>query len=275
MHPHQWPINTRGLIQHYNVGFQQFTVDTRSYVKSKFAELYGTDKLISSFDGISFTKRPKAYKFKNLDDWQTKKWEKDDLHVDQTRKGFRCIQGGVSIVNQIEDGHVFICIPGSHKYHDELVDRIAINDPESLPTDWYKINDSDKIWIKDNDLDIVRVPMKAGSLILWDSRLMHASSSWCRSSIEKPFIPYRLQIFICMKPNCLTETDRLKRIKAYKDGRVSRHIPDKISLMTKTPRKYGCTSDYESLITPKSCKLTYSQELLHGMEYYPDNYQDN
>ena len=269
MDPFEWPINTRGLIQHYNVGFQKFTVKARNYVKNAFAMLYGTDELISSFDGVSFSKRPKMYKFQNIEDWHKKKWDKDEVHVDQTHKGFRCVQGGAAIVNQFEEGHVFVCIPGSHLHHDELVDRIAENAPKVLNEDWYKIDGSDKTWIKKKGLDIMRVPMKSGSVILWDSRLIHSSTSWCRSSTQKMFIPYRLQIFVCMKPaDCLTEVDKVKRNKAYIEGRTSRHIPDNITLFGKNPRMYGPVSNYAKLKVPKSCELTDDEKKLYGLIDY-------
>jgi len=269
MDPFEWPINTRGLIQHYNVGFQKFTIKARNYIKKAFEIVYGTDKLISSFDGISFSKRPKVFKYADLKHWHEKKWDKDDLHVDQTHKGFRCIQGGAAIINQAKDGHVFICIPGSHKFHDELVDKIAKNDPKSISGDWYKINNDDKNWIKDKDLDIIRVPMKAGSVVLWDSRLMHASTSWCKSSIKEIDIPFRLQIFACMKNSSyLTEKEKIKRNKAYIEGRTCRHIPDKVTLFGKNPRMYGPTSKYDKLIVPKSCELTIDEKRLHGLIEY-------
>jgi ectoine hydroxylase-related dioxygenase (phytanoyl-CoA dioxygenase family) len=270
MDQHKWPINTHGLIQHYNVGFQKFTIETRNHVKKVFEMIYGTDRLITSFDGVSFTKRRKVYKYKDLKDYQNNKWEKDQLHIDQTIPGLRCIQSGACIIDQNEDSHVFVCIPGSHKYHEQLLSKM---DTKTKASNWYILSQEDKVFMRENGLNITRVPMKAGSVVIWDSRTVHASTGFCRSSLKyESDIPYRLQIFVCMKPldddSQISPKERQRRIKAYLEGRVSRHIPDQIELMTKSPRKYGNLSDYDTLNIPESYCMSDQERKLHGLIDY-------
>jgi ectoine hydroxylase-related dioxygenase (phytanoyl-CoA dioxygenase family) len=150
-----WPVNIHGLIQGYNVGFQEFTVKSRMLCKKVFEDLYGTKELVTSFDGISFSNKPKIHKYQNIDDWETKGIVRDAVHVDQTTPGFRCVQGGLALVDQQEDGHVFLCIPGSHKLHDKLLDRIKENCKNSdkiLKSDWYILSDEDKRFYISNNL---------------------------------------------------------------------------------------------------------------------------
>jgi len=122
------PLNTRGLIQYFGVGFQKYAIDARMALKYIFAELFGTDMLTSSFDGTSFTvKKNKRPVFADLADFTKKCWEDCPVHIDQTLlneelgKDFMSIQSGLCIVDQEEDGHVFTCIPGSHALHKKVL----------------------------------------------------------------------------------------------------------------------------------------------------------
>jgi hypothetical protein len=257
------PLNTRGLIQHYNVGFQKHAVMTRTLLKPIFEGLYGTPNLLTSFDGTSFSRKPKTHKYKDLQDWAYKCWTKDAIHIDQTTEGFKCIQSGVSIIDQDPCGHVFICVPGSHAYHKEIM---SLNGGFTKG-DWLIMNEDTKKFLRDKGLELIRVPLKAGSVVLWDSRTVHSSSGYCRSS--DPDVS-RLQIFVCMLPipedQDVYEKEIKKRIKAYNEGRVSRHNPRTISLFGRNPRTYG--SEVRDFNIPKSAPLNDDEQKLHGLVRY-------
>lgn len=50
-----WPSTQHGIIQHYHVGHQDFVwkVRERKEIIDVFAQLWGTEKLLVSFDGVS------------------------------------------------------------------------------------------------------------------------------------------------------------------------------------------------------------------------------
>ncbi len=257
------PANTRGLIQHYNIGFQKHAVLTRNLLAPLFEHLYGTNKLVSSFDGTSFSRKPKNHKYKNLEDWSERGWETDAFHVDQTTEGFKCVQAGLAVIDQDEDSHVFICVPGSHLYHEEIM---KLNGG-FRKGDWLVMNDETKAFLKSKSLELIRVPLEKGSVVFWDSRTCHSSSGYCRTSDSHTT---RLQVFVCMSPaekdKKIFKTEYEKRKKGYDEGRVSRHNPIVVSLFPKNPRLYAPAKIQFNI--PKSIELSENEKKMHGLLYY-------
>jgi hypothetical protein len=267
------PMHTRGLIQHYNVGFQAHAVRIRMATKQVFEELWGTKNLWTSFDGTSWSFKPKVHGFKSLKDWETKTWKKDAIHIDQTTAGLSSIQGGVALLDQEEDGHVFLCVPGSHQYHDEIMKG------NFCQGDWLIMDQEHKALLKSKGLKMKRVPLKAGSMVLWDSRLCHSSSGYCKTSAVDGM---RLQVFVCMKPTPkngpFKEANMERRKWAYENRVVSHHtvtperltkkrckkiVAEVLPLFSKKPRVYGAPN--LDFTIPASVKMTEEEKKLHGL----------
>lgn len=261
------PLNTKGLIQHTNVAFQRFTVDAHMWLKPLFKELWGTDQLWSSFDGVSFTTKGKKPTFKSVEDWRDRAWDKTAVHVDQTTPGFMSVQGGLAVLDQHEDQHVFVCVPQSHKYHEEL---LALG-PADKQLHWEIQNEAQIAFMKEKGLKQTRVPLKRGSVVLWDSRLVHASAPHCKTAPEDST---RLQIFVCMKPALTDEAEVNKematRKRAYEEGRVSKHSADKIRLFSKRPRMYSKqdVATHEKMQIQPSIVLTDEEKKVYGLAKY-------
>ena len=253
-----WPVNTRGLLQHYNVGLQRHAILSRMACKPVFEKLYGTDQLWTSFDGTSFTKRPKVFRYQSVQDWNNKAWERENVHVDQTTEGLKSVQGGLAVVDQEEDGHVFLCVPGSHRYHAEIM---ALNGGFK-PGDWLVMNEACKALLKEKGLQMTRVPMKAGDFVLWDSRTAHASAGYCKTVAATTT---RLQVFVCMRPIKpeTREVEMKKRQRAYKDGRVSKHNAECIALFGKKPRLYKPA--VVEFNVPASAEMSEDEMRVHGL----------
>jgi hypothetical protein len=296
------PLNTKGLIQHYNIGFQRFTVDAHMLLKPVFEELYGTKKLWTSFDGVSFTQRGVRPAYKDVDDWKKKCWDRNAVHIDQTTPGFISVQGGLAVTTQKEDEHVFVCIPGSHLYHEELLDlwnqdaktryeakmldyKLALEQwdgqdkkPVMPKLDkpeqhWQIMNPAQLALLKSRGLEMKRIPLKRGSFVLWDSRTVHSSAGYCQSA---PKEATRLQIFVCMRPAptdiSVVKKDMELRTKAYTEGRVSKHSADQIRLFGKQPRAYSVKDviTHEKMEVPKSIKMTVEEECVYGLRMYSE-----
>jgi hypothetical protein len=299
------PLNTRGLIQNYNVGFQPFTVDVHMMLFPLFMRLYGTDKLRSSFDGVSFTRKRKA-DFASLADWKERCMAENPVHIDQTTPGELSIQSGVAITDQEEDMHTFLCIPGSHKdehhrrllkiwhecaYRDWQVKHKAWKDALDAGTplktkfgndakepevnkgepDWQVMRPEQLAYLREHGLEMKRIPMKKGDVVLWRSNLVHASAPYCKTA---PKDAMRLQIFVCMKPipddPVRNAKDMERRREAYDEGRVSRHSADWISLFGKKPHIYGPDGNatHQKMRTPRSLKMTRAEKRLYGLIPY-------
>ena len=78
----------------------------------------------------------------------------------------------------------------------------------------------------------------AGSLVLWDSRTMHAGKEPLKTRERRNF---RCVVYLCYMPkSLLTEANRKKKVKALKELRMAGHWSAmKVKLFPKTPRTYG------------------------------------
>ena len=227
------PPNSRGLFQHYGIGTQKFAVRVRANAKPVFETFYGTEELLTSFDGLSFEPRPRQFRFKSVADWNAT--QNETLHVDQTSAGFKCMQTGISLEDQGLDSRTFVCIPKSHLRHTEVMNFMC---GEEWPSsNWLPLNE--KLMEYLGNPKPVRVPLKAGSMVCWDSRTIHASASPCKTLAPES---YRLQIFVCMKPiptdKILYKKEQEKRAKYIAMGRTSRHTPVPIAVFGAAPNSY-------------------------------------
>jgi ectoine hydroxylase-related dioxygenase (phytanoyl-CoA dioxygenase family) len=281
------PINTRGLIQHFGVGFQRHAVESRMSVKYIFEGLLGTNKLTSSFDGTSFTRPGKVFHYKDMDDWDARCWDKTTVHIDQTTPGLTSIQGGLAVTDQRIDEHVFLCVPGSHKYHDELLkisEREIAEANETLKQEvkdgkrksfskkklelhWSIMGPKHVAFLREKGLEMERIPLQRGDFVLWQSRLVHSSAPYCKTARKDAL---RLQVFVSMARAVDDPAERRKRNEAYEKGLVSKHSADRIRLFAKMPRIYGKEGMeiMQSLNIPDSVPLSDEEKRVHGLIPY-------
>ena len=118
--------------------------------------------MLVSFDGVA------AFRPPQLDArWSTRRaleW----LHVDQgsTKRGMAGVQGALLLWDQDASSGGFVCVPRSHERHAILV-------PEHRRKDFVQFTPSDA---RLDGLGAARlICARAGDLVLWDSRLVHAS----------------------------------------------------------------------------------------------------
>lgn len=259
--------NQGGLIQHGCVGWQAPSVMVRDLTKHVFAELWGTDDLWTSIDGVSATMKhptPRFVPFESVDDWDARKWADTSVHVDQTTPGLLSIQAGVAITDQREDEHVFTCIPGSHKHHEHLLSL----GPAKKTLHWEIMNEAQLEYLRSQSLDMIRVPLRAGDMVLWDSRTVHSSAKYCKTARTDAF---RLQVFVCMLPAPIDPRVRAaeiaKRRAAYEKGLTGKHSPWPLRPFGAKPRLYSKEDDerFLSFKIPAPVELTEEQKKLHGL----------
>ena len=173
-------------------------------VKAAFAAIYKESNLISSFDGGNIF-RP--WHNRSIPDSEYIQTAHGWFHVDQGRdqRGMQCVQGLVSFKDA--DAHTggFCVIPGSHKHHDKLVDGkagIGRRNFVIVPTD-FAVLQHDKILPK----------LKAGDLLLWDSRTIHCN---CPSLVlNDKFTPSACSTEASIQSMSLLSPNELLRIVAY------------------------------------------------------------
>lgn len=221
------------LYQHWGLGHSQAVWDVRQHpnVLKTFSKKWDCKPkdLIVSFDGLSFMPPPEI---------TGRGWyrNRDWFHTDQSfkKKGLTSIQGFVSLKDVAEDDATFYYLENSEQFHEEFGKTFGITSSD----DWFQLKDpAHRQWYLDRGCVPKRVSCPKGSLVLWDSRLIH-----CGVGPKKTrTVPNtRAVIYVCYKPRS-TCSDRVltKRLKAFEELRMTTHDPCRGKLFGKSPQAYG------------------------------------
>lgn len=154
------------MYYHYSVQHEAFVWRARQEpgVLDAFSLLWGTDKLIASFDGINFTLPTSARA-----PW--KAWP----HIDQSpyRTGLQCAQGIINFSpNGPKDGGLVV-LKGSHKLTESYFECHEKDQKTWGSTDWFGFTPEQVEWFKERGCEEIKVCADPGDLIVWDSRTMH------------------------------------------------------------------------------------------------------
>ena len=136
-----------------------WTIRVHEGVQKVFKTLWGTENLLVSFDGSCWI--PADCKKKDANVW---------THADQapSKKGLVCYQGFVSLTDNVDRS--LVVYEGSHLLHKPYVRERGLTGSK----DWMRI-DEDYL----QSIAHLRrvVPVKAGSMVVWDSRTFHQVSA--------------------------------------------------------------------------------------------------
>jgi len=159
------PIQTeRNTYEHYSVVHEKFMWEARQEpgVLDAFTKIWGTDKLLVSFDSLNVT-------LPNLKPARAP-WP----HIDQAprKRGLHCIQGIINLSHAGPEDGSLVVIPGSSKLVEEFFDT------KTDPSTWQW---KDNVYFDDKDMDFftsrglkpMKVLAEPGDLIVWDSRTIH------------------------------------------------------------------------------------------------------
>ena len=184
-----------GMVEIYH---HQALWDNRQFprVYGAFSDVWGRDDLWVTFDraNMNFPRRP---------DWPFKgfiHWDIDTSAVPMPRD----VQGVLSLVDTTPDQGGFQCVPGFHRRIDDwIATQPAGRDPFRPDT---------------AGMDVQRIPMRAGDLLIWDSRLPHGTAP---NLSDRP----RLAQYISMFPADEDNAAHLeRRITAWRT-RTTPHDP--------------------------------------------------
>ena len=193
----RWPTAAHGgILPSYGIGHSKSQWYLRSIpnVKKAFAKIWGTEDLLTSFDGVSLW-RP----WNINPQWKTESGQ-TWFHIDQhpiSRPGKQCVQGLVNLLPTSEEIGGNVMVPGSHKFFknipQEYEERLA---KLPLGVDHFRFpNDDPKL----SSQKPIMCHMEVGDMLLWDSRTIHCSNSGS-------FLPkktnelIRAASLICMMP---------------------------------------------------------------------------
>ena len=204
------------------IGQSEFAWECRNQpcVQKAFALVHGCQPsdLITSFDSIGVYRNPALDpRFKTKNGW---------LHVDQgTSVSDWCVQGFLNLIEANEETGGFVCFPGSHSdgSHENLMASVQ----PSPKNNFIEVPEGHALWYKTYSL--LRIP--AGSLLLWDSKLVHSNTHF-RTSPKSRNALTRLVAYTCMVPRerITNQGTRDLREKCVDEGLTTNHWPDRPKL---------------------------------------------
>ncbi|KKK14656.1 hypothetical protein P175DRAFT_0484749 [Aspergillus ochraceoroseus IBT 24754] len=209
--PVQSSINT---FSSYAIAHEKFMWDARMEpgVVDAFAQIWGTDELLVSFDSLNVT-------FPNRKDMPRKgAWE----HVDQSplRRGTHCIQGIINLSTAGPEDGGLVVYPGSHKYHDEFFDTKTEASTWG-PKDLYWFHPEQLAWFEAKGVRPHKVCADIGDVIVWDSRTIHYGAEPTEASNT-----IRTVIYAAYSPAKLASSETLeKKAEVFKKYGGTTHWP--------------------------------------------------
>ena len=213
-------IDFNGIFKHHQVGHQRFAwlARTNDKIVNIFKSLWNCDELVTSFDGCCYYP---TYYIGNPTYW---------THTDQSsrKKGVHCYQSFLSLTNNTE--RTLIVYEGSHLLHEEYFETMNIDEPK----DWNIIDENYIVKIKDK---IKFLDVKAGDLVIWDSRTFHQNTCGELICEEERLIQY-----LCYLPkndvkNTIKEQNQRK--KFFDKKRTTSHWPYPMNPVPEQPNMYN------------------------------------
>ncbi|ORY27108.1 hypothetical protein BCR39DRAFT_560206 [Naematelia encephala] len=193
-----------GLYKRYGVAHEQFAWDIRTEpaVIDAFAQIWGTDELLVSFDAINA-----SFPFPSDELGQAAKpWP----HVDQspTRSSMHCIQGIINLLENGPDDGGLMVLEGSMSLFAEFFRaHPQLRPEEGWPEiDWYSHSDDTLQWFYERGCKWKKIEAGPGDLILWDSRMIHYGDA---AKGDRP----RVATYVCYKPAKTITSEKLEAKK--------------------------------------------------------------
>ncbi len=215
----RWPTAVHGaILPSYGIGHSraQWYIRDSARVKQCFAQVWHTEDLLVSFDGVTIW-RPWTYNAA----WRTNEgasW----LHIDQHplgRPGRHCVQGLVNLLPTSPATGGNVIVPGSHR----LFERI----PELYKDRLARIHPSiDHFRFPNDDPQLasfqqpIMAHLEAGDLLLWDSRTVHCSAPGQETPAPEAEL-LRAASLICMMPRAASNAEVIAQRKAAVATRTS------------------------------------------------------
>jgi ectoine hydroxylase-related dioxygenase (phytanoyl-CoA dioxygenase family) len=245
-----WPCAQRDMMQLHQAGW--VFNDLREIMAERvFEQLYGTRELHCSKDGFTLQRPTQQHVVKPPND-----------HFDQGQDlGLTCIQGSVALTDQEHDDGCFLCWPGSHRFHGEIMDWRRQAGGKGGRQDFVILYEDEKQFLQAQGIEPRRVPVSRGDVILWRSDLVHKGALPIGRRDN-----FRSVVYICMLPAVMTpESAYPQKRKAYEQLQTGSHWPCREEWFL--PKRGSQQSIQPFFWEPP--QLTPRQQLLYGLARYP------
>jgi ectoine hydroxylase-related dioxygenase (phytanoyl-CoA dioxygenase family) len=216
-----WPAHIKqGLIQH-TLAHEKFMWKIREHdhVIKVFSQIYGTNELLTSFDGATIIRPLKTgYTHESKESWlHTDSNIIHDVKVEDVYASpYYSIQGIANLADSGDrDASLFVG-ESSHLMHSNLF----LHNKRAPKNHWYVLRQDDINYLTSHDVKFVKVNAPAGSLILFDSRCFH--SGFAGDDLNNS--AFRYVIYVSQTPAVrATKEDLALKKKALVEGKATSH----------------------------------------------------
>jgi len=256
--PQNLPAHIKGgMYVGYSIAHEKFYWEARTEpgLIDAFAKLWGTDKLLVSFDGFNITLPAEQHP-------KSEAWP----HVDQSplRKGMQCVQGILNLApNGPQDGGLIVMKGSSAVSERFFKENIATEKTSWGPADWYGFDSPQVEWFKNKGCEFVKVCADQGDLILWDSRTIHYNCLPESNTV-------RSVLYMCYTPAAYANAEDLKTKAMLFDKRMSTtHWPHANIYANDQPQiRLGLPETYERSRPLNEPEITPQVLRLAGVQPY-------
>lgn len=217
-------IDDRGFVEHSHQSQGAWFVRSAPGIKKAFESIWDTDDMITSMDTAIAWKPWKE----NIPSPGT-----EGLHIDQTHPNFECVQGMIVLEDVNDASGGLEVIPCSHTNWNDIV---------NICGDAWIANNWNQNW---GPIPPTKYPQgsgkllhaKKGSLILWDSRLIHGGRKGIGGT--DPTKLARAAYTVCMLPRgrCTSEIQDLRKA-GFQNGWEFNHDPVNPHIVENSPPNY-------------------------------------
>lgn len=210
-----WPTVVHGgILSYHGIGQceAQWYIRGKQRVKKAFAGVWGTDELLTSFDGMSLF-RP----WKMNPEWKTNAsggW----LHIDQHpihRQGLQCVQGLVNLLPMDRSCGGNVLIPKSHKDFPNIVTKYPERVAKVPPNiDHFRYPPNDPLLVDGAEEKPIMCHLEVGDMLLWDSRTVHCSGPGLEEPTPRPELMRAVSLVTMMPAARCPEQVRQRRKRA-------------------------------------------------------------
>lgn len=216
-----WPAHIKqGLIQH-TLAHENFMWKIREddRVVEVFSQIYGTNKLLTSFDGATIIRPLKtSYTQESKESWlHTDSNIITDVKVEDVYMSpYYSVQGIANLADSGDrDASLFVG-ESSHLMHHDLFKH----NKRSPKNHWYVLKQDDINYLVSQNIKFVKVNAPKGSLILFDSRCFH--SGFAGDDLDNS--AFRYVVYVSQTPAIrATKEDLALKKQALVEGKATSH----------------------------------------------------
>lgn len=206
------------------------------------------EDLLVSFDGFAFLPPPE------VTDIGFATPNSKQYHLDQSllRPYFDGIQSFVTAYDINENDATLSFFESSHKYINEFIETFGIR----VKGDWVRFENNEVDFFAKRCAE-VQMKCKAGSLVIWDSRVVHTpvKVNKSRTKINTRCIAY----LSYSKKDKITEEKQIEKINAFENMYTSNHYAHNPNFFNELPPNHTKIEDYVTQIDfPVLSRIGYS-----------------